>query len=401
MPFPWLGRFGSANASRGDRRRNRRAQQRNQPDDGSPQEAPEVDTERNQRRIGFGIGAFLILVVAGVVGFGYYQEFYKPPRVWAGSVRDVEFTMGDLVSRIRVLQGVNRYQGGQVNLSTVPFEYLQNLVNAEILRQQSPALGIAIESEDIEQELRRQFLPEADPGQETDPGQLEREFKDTYAAYLTATGLSDADFRIIIEEQLAERALALLLSQQIEERQPHVEIQWIELSLDGDILVQDVVRRLENEDFTRVAQELSSPSQFADSGGRVGWVPKGAFPDFDDALFGNEEEGLEPATAGLVADPIFTSDAYFLINVLSPAEDRDLTNLMGNKLLRESVDAWQQEALVLGTQAGTVRMNFNSRLYDWVTDQVFVTAPRIERPTPVPDLVPGVPGIQSAPGTGP
>jgi hypothetical protein len=28
-------------------------------------------------------------------------------------------------------------------------------------------------------------------------------------------------------------------------------------------------------------------------------------------------------------------------------------------------------------------MNFNSRLYEWVTDQVFITAPRIERPTPV------------------
>ena len=343
----------------------------------------------------------MILVVAGVVGFGYYQEFYKPPRVWAGSVRNVEFTMGDLVSRIRVLQGVNRYQGGQVNLSTVPFEYLQNLVNAEILRQQSPVLGISIDDADIEQELRRQFLPSADPGQETDPGQLEREFADTYGSYLTATGLSDADFRIIVEEQLAERALAALLSQQIEEVQPHVELQWIQLPLDGDILVQDVMRRLENEDFTRVAQELSAPSQFADGSGFVGWVPKGAFPEFDDALYGNEQEGLVPTTSGTVAEPIFTSDAYFILNVLSPAEERNLTSLMGNKLLRESVDTWQQEALVTGTQAGTVRMNFNSRLYDWVTDQVFVTAPRIELPTPVPDLIPGVPGVQTVPETGP
>jgi hypothetical protein len=71
---------------------------------------------------------------------------------------------------------------------------------------------------------------------------------------------------------------------------------------------------------------------------------------------------------------------------------------MGFKLLQETVDAWQREALVAGTTAGTVRMNFNSRLYDWVTDQVFVTAPRIDRPTPVPDLLPGVPGIQQRPG---
>jgi len=306
--------------------------------------------------------------------------------------------MGDLVSRIRVLQGVNRYEnGGQVNLSTVPFEYLQNLVNAEILRQQSPALGIAITGEDIDQELRRQFLPSADPGQETDPGQLDREFNESYGAYLTATGLSDTDFRTIVEEQLAERALAFLLFEQIEEKQPHVGVRWIQLPLDGQILVQDVMRRLENEDFIRVAQELFPVNPFANLDGLV-WVPKGAFPEFDDALFGNEEEGIEPTTSGLVPDPIFTSEAYFILNVLSPAEERDLTTIMGNKLLRESVNTWQRETLEAGTEAKTVRMNFNSRLYEWVADQVAVTAPRIERPTPVPEIIPGV---QAVPGPGP
>ena len=398
MPFPWLGRFRSVSIGRGDRRRNRRAQQGNRSNVGPQQETPEANADSHQRRIGLGIGTLLVIIVAGVIGFGYYQEFYKPPRVWAGSVRDIEFTMGDLVSRIRVLQGVNRYQGGQVNLSRVPFEYLQNLVHAEILRQESPKLGITILDEDIEQELRRQFLPTADPGQETDPGQLEREFRDRYGAYLTATGLSDADFRVIVEEQLAQRGLAMILSQEIEEEQLHVEIQWIQLPLDGDVLVQDVIRRLENEDFTRIAQELNASSQFSDGGGYVGWVPKGAFPDFDDFLFGNEQEGVEPVATGLVAQPIFTSDAYFILNVLSPAEDRDLTGLMGNKLLKESIDRWQRDALVEGTESGFVRMNFNSRLYEWVTDQVFVTAPRIERPTPVPEIMPGVPGVS---GKGP
>ena len=398
MPFPWLGRFGSEGSGRAGRRRNRRAQQQGQGEDPAPQEAPQEVAERRQRRMGFGIGAVLLFVAVGVVAFGYYREFYQPPRVWAGSVRNVEFTMGDLVSRIRVLQGVNRYQGGQVNLSTVPFEYLQNLVNAEILRQQSPVMGINIQDDDIETELRRQFVPAAAPGQETDPGQLEREFKDSYSGYLTATGLSDADFRIIVEEQLAERALAARLSEDIEPRQDHVEIRWIQLSVDGNILIGDVAERLENEDFVRIAQELSAPSQFADPNGYVGWVPKGAFPDLDEAIYGDESKGIAALEPGAVSEPIFTNQAYYLIKTISPAEERDLNSVMGFKLLQETVDAWQREALVAGTTAGTVRMNFNSRLYDWVTDQVFVTAPRIDRPTPVPDLLPGVPGIQQRPG---
>ena len=398
MPFPWLGRFvGAANAGRSGRRRNRQAQKRSQGEVSAPQEDIQVITQRRQRRIGLGIGSVLILTIIGVVLLGYYQEFYRPPRVWAGSVRNVEFTMGDLVARIRVLQGVNRYQGGQVNLSRVPFEYLQNLVNAEILRQRSPVLGIQIQDDDIEQELRRQFLPTADPGEETDPGQLESEFRNSYGGYLTATGLSDADFRVIVEEQLARRALALSLAQEIEPIQPHVEVQWIQIPMDGEILIGDVAQRLVNEDFTRVAQELNSANQFADPNGYVGWVPKGAFPDLDDYLYGNEEDEIVALRPGLVSEPIFTADAHYLLKVLAAAEDRELNNTMGQKLLQENVLLWQREALVAGTTAGTVRMNFNSRLYDWVTDQVFITAPRIDRPTPVPDLISGVP----LPGPGP
>jgi len=391
MPFPWLGRFGAANSGRSRRRRNRRAQKRSQGEVSDPPEDIQVITQRRQRRIGLGIGSVLTLTIIGVVLLGYYQEFYRPPRVWAGSVRNVEFTMGDLVARIRVLQGVNRYQGGQVNLGKAPFEYLQNLVNAEILRQQSPALGIQIQDGDIERELRRQFLPTADPGEETDPGQLEREFRNSYGGYLTATGLSDSDFRVIVEEQLVERALALLLAQEIELTQPHVEVQWIQIPMDGEILIDDVAQRLVNEDFTRVAQELNSASQFADPNGYVGWVPKGAFPDLDDYMYGNEEDKIEALKPGSVSRPIFTADAYYLLKILAAAEDRELNNTMGQKLLQENVTLWQREELVAGTTAETVRMNFNSRFYDWVTDQVLITAPRIDRPTPVPDLISGIP----------
>lgn len=391
MPFPWLRWFGSANTGRGGRRRRMRAQQRPHEENDTPQEAPGVVAERRKRRFSFGIGGAFLLVIVGVVVFGYYQEFYKPPRVWAGSVNNVEFSMGDLVQRIRVLQGVNRYQGGQVNLGTAPFEYLQNLINAEILRQQAPLLGISFTDDEIDQQLRRQFVPTADPGQETDPGQLEREFKDNYLTYLTATGLSDGEFRVIVEEQLSLRALAGLLSREIEDPQRQVEIQWIQLPLDGDILPNDVAQRLENEEFTRIAQELSSPSQYAGPDGYVGWVPQGAFPDLDDAIFGNGEKGIQSLAAGTFSEPIFTSEGFVIVKVLSGAEEQELEDDMFLKLTLEAVESWQRDALQSGTSQGFVRMNFNSRFYAWVTDQVIITAPRVDRPAPGPEQI--LPGL--------
>jgi len=383
MPFPWPRWFGSTETSRSTRRRSLRAQRGARRAGGQTptlQEDSKAVAERRRMRTGIGIGAAFLLVIVGVVLFGYYQEFYKPPRVWAGSVNGVEFTMGDLVQRIRVLQGVNRYQGGQVNLSTVPFEYLQDLINAEILRQQSSALGIEIKDEAIEQELRRRLAPTPEPGQETDPGQLEREFRDNYGTYLTATGLSDSEHRVIVEEQISVRALALLLSREIESPQQQVEIQWIQLPLDSDILPGDVKQRLENEDFTRVAQELNTTSPFAGSDGYVGWVPQGAFPDFDGIIFGNEEDGLEPLVPGAVSEPAFSEDGFFLVKVLSEPEERELDDRMGLKLTLEAVDAWQRDALEALRSQERVRMKFNSELYKWVTKQVFITAPRVDRP---------------------
>lgn len=393
MPFPRLGWFGSAETGRGGRRRSVRAQRRTRGEGATtPQKDPKVMAEQRKRRIGIGVGAAFIFVIIGVVAFGYYQEFYRPPRVWAGSVNNVTFSMGDLVQRIRVLQGERRYQGGQVDLSTVPFEYLQDLIHAEILRQEAPGLGINITDADVDQELRRRFAPTAAAGQETDPGQLESEFDDVYLSFLTATGLSNGDYRVRIKEDLSEFALMGIFSQELEDPQQQVEIQWIQLAENTNFLPRDVTKRLENEDFTRVAQELNTPSQFAGSDGYVGWVPKGAFPGLDDIFFGNEDDEIAPQEPGTVSEPVFTNDGFFLVKVLSSVEERPLTEIMAFKVLQESVKKWQLETLQSGTSNGTIKMKFNSVLYAWVADQVAVTAPRIDRPTPVPQLLPGLGG---------
>jgi hypothetical protein len=325
----------------------------------------------------------LLAVVFGVVIFGYFREFYRPPRVWAGSVNDVEFTMGDLVQRIRVLQGVNRYDGGRVDLSTVPFEYLQNLVNVEILRQAAPGLNIKPSDEAIDGELRRQFQPTAPEGQEVDPGQLERESQNNYKTFLTATGLTDSEYRVIIEEEITEFGLFLLQGQEVESPQEHVEVRWIRLPIDpteagsGSLQPEQVAQRLEVESFETVAREVSRSAGYADGSGYVGWVPQGAFPNLDPLLYGDEELGTAALEPGEISRPFYARDGIFIVEKLSGPEEREVEDRMRVKLTLELTEAWKNNALQEGTSNGTVKMNFNSRLYDWVADQVFVTAPRV------------------------
>ncbi len=325
------------------------------------------------------IGAMLILAIIAIVAVGYYREFYEPPRVMAGEVRGERFSMGDLVERIRVLQGINRYQGGFVDLSVVPFQYLQDLIHAEILRQAAPGLGITVIDEQIDEAIRTQFYPTPPAGQEADPGQLDREFQNNYTTFLTQVRLSEEEYRRLVEEDLLQRGLIAHLGRDIPDMMEQVEVEWVRLDPEGSVVPQEVRERLDIEDFSAVAAEVGQSAGFADSEGYVGYVPPGAFPDLDPVLFGDEEEEIEPLAVGGISGPVYTQDGTYIIHKISGPEERELEDLMRRKLNLQMVQNWRNEQLSRGSQEGWLKINFNSDRYAWVADQVRLTAPRVDQ----------------------
>ena len=378
MVLPW-NRSGEEPSDATTDRRRRRRSSRNRSQDARDQSNQRSD-ERKRQRIAMTVGTILIMAIVAIVAVGYYREFYNPPRVTAGAIRGVEFSMGDLVERIRVIQGINRYQGGKVDLSVVPFEYLQGLLNSEILRQAAPSIGIYVTKENVDEVIKVRFYPVAPAGQETDPGQLDLEFESNYQNFLTQVNLSDGVYRRIVEEGLQRQQLALFLARDIPESMEQVEIEWIRLEFDGPVQADEVKARLEDEDFQQVAAEVNTSAGFADTDGYVGWVPEGAFPDFDKMLFSTDERSalLE---VGDISDPQFTGeDGIFIIHKLSGLEERELSPLMRYKLTMEMVEGWQETQLTQGSHDGWLEINFDSDRYAWVADQVRLTAPRVPKP---------------------
>ena len=212
----------------------------------------------------------------------------------------------------------------------MPFEYLQELVNVEILRQAASDLGVQPSEEGVEEALRRQFEPTAPEGQEVDPGQLDREFRNNYQTFLTATGLTDSKYRVIVEEDLTEFGLFLKLGQEVENSQEHVEVRWIRLPIDPNeagasgLLPDQVAQRLEVEPFDVVAREVSRSAGYSDASGNVGWVPRGAFPNLDPLLFGDEERGTVALKPGETSSPFYARDGIFIVQMLAGPEERDV-----------------------------------------------------------------------------
>ena len=331
--------------------------------------------EARRQRIAIIVGAVLLLAIIGVVSFGVYQEFVRPPRVMAGEIRGERFSMGDLVERIRVLQGINRYQGGQVDFSRIPFQLLTDLLHAEILRQAAPGLQINVTEEQIDEAIESIFRPAAQPGQEVDDAQLDAEFENRYGNFKTQVNLTDGAYRRIVQEQLQERELFVRMLSSIPEETPQVEIQAIALSANSSASPEAVKERLVlGEDFASVARELGG------SDGYIGWVPQGAFPEFDPYLFGDEESpaSLEP---GEISDSIYIDEAIIILQAIGEAETREVDQQMAVQIAVSRVDQWKDDQLAQGSDEGWVKINFNSDRYAWVTDQVRLTRPRVT-PTP-------------------
>jgi hypothetical protein len=378
MALPWQRRdprIDGAPARRRNRRRDRPTPEETR------QQSARLQEERRRQRLALTIGTMLIMAVFAIVGVGLYREFYEPPRVSAGEVRGVKFTMGDLVERIRVLQGINRYQqGGFVDLSVVPFEYLQNMLNAEILRQAAPGLGFTATDEEIEEEIKRRFYPTPPAGQEADTEQLDREFENNYSSFLTQVRLSDQTYRKLVEEDLLESQLGLMILGGIPEMPEQVEVDWIRLDYGGPVEPTEVKARLDGgDDFNAVALEISVPDGFANEQGHVGWVPQGAFPNLDETLFGDPENQVEPLAVGAISEPQFAQDGIFIVKKLSGAEERELELPMLRQLVKVRVEEWKNDQLTRGSSEGWLTINFDSERYAWVADQVRLTAPRVDR----------------------
>ena len=388
MVFPWNRSDAATQMAPAERRR--RARQRRARTADPRRRSERSSQERDRQRLLIVVGSTLILVIVAIIAVGYFREFYQPPRVMAGEIRGVNFTMGDLVKRIRVLQGIGRYSsGGFVDLSTVPFEILQDMINAEVLRQASPGLGITVTPADIDQTLKGQFSPTVPPGQETDPGQVEKEFQENYQKFRTATGLSQTDYRVILQERLAEQQLRFLLGSGIPAMPEQVEVEWINLGTGQQrgqsIVPADVKKRLATEDFAAVAAEVGTQDGFANESGYVGWVPKGAFPDLDETLFGSEKpepatadpkNKVEPLAVGAISDPIATRDGTYIVRNKNGPETHELAPNIKSKLNTELVKKWHNDQLSRGSNEGWLKMNFNSEKYAWVAEQVRVSAPR-------------------------
>ncbi len=281
------------------------------------------DEERRTQRLVFGLGGLVVIVVAAIAAFGYYQTEIRPKGETVVQVGDRSFSLQYLERRVRydIREGNTTYAA---NLAQAAQLLVDEIGREELMRQGAPEKGVDLSDGVIDAEIA---------SREGVPTNADRNtFAEAYRKAVRSSGLSTQGYRDVIAADLAGEAVQTKFEEGAAETAEQVRFRAIVLATEED--AQAALDRIHNgEDFAVVAQEVSLDTASAGQGGEHDWIIQGVTdPALDEALFSLE--------VGQLSEVITGQNAFFIVEVLEKAADRETTDAQRSSLASQAKEEW-------------------------------------------------------------
>ncbi|MDP2954672.1 MAG: peptidylprolyl isomerase [Chloroflexota bacterium] len=318
-----------------------------------------IENRPGAPRLWLALGAVGLVLILGIVGFGYYWQSVGPARGPAVRVNNVTYDMGYLLKMLRLLSmGPNAAPG------KMALELPQLLMSNELIRQGSPRYNISVTPAEVDSELRRRVLPPSSPGEEAEKARLDREFQHLYQQRLNEYKLSDGEYRRIVEIDLLREKLRERLGERVPTVAEQVHVQAIVVA--DEAKVTEAEKKLqEGKDFVALVKEYSVDEDSRDKDGDLGWFPREVKPaPFDEIVFSLE--------TGAVSSPFSVWDSpggqpvTYLVKVLEKAQVREIDKKNREKLKDRALDRWVEEE----RKANDVQLWWDQDKYFWVLKEL-------------------------------
>ena len=327
--------------------------------------------ERRKERWALLIASIAIALVIAIPSVGYVINFVLPPREVVIQVNSVEYTLGDIVKLLRVYQKQTEANQGTFNLSVLPFQVVNTLVENELIQQNADSAGISINDEEIESEVRKRILGPIDNDSQATQSELDREFAEKYRRYLNLIQYSQNEHYEMVRLDLYRTVLIEVLSEQIPTNQEHVHLYKMMIANDqeADEARTDYIR---GALFEELVQSYDKDPETIRKGGEVGWVPRGIFEDIDELIFDTLEVGelSEPLPELNIQATQEIKLQLFMIADKDPSREVSPSHL--NTLKLSSLDEWLSKERA----ENDVQNNFDSDQYEWIVKQLSLSAKR-------------------------
>jgi len=320
--------------------------------------------ERQRRLILLGAGSVLLLVL-GILGFGYYEtKFLKPTSpvavVNGVPLRTDEYQKMVIFQRFTLDQYRRNLERQLSQLDTsdetaaaiaslfqqelarlelqraqIPSQALEMMIEDELIRQGAQEREITSSEEEIDRAIeesygyQREPVPPAvtpspiitatEPITPTLPSVTEEQFERAYQQELAAlakVGISEEFYRDMVRRVLLSSKMREVIGRDVPTSEEQVRVRRIVLETEEE--AEAVRERLEaGEDFATLAQELSIDESTKENRGDVGWI---AF-DERDISFTAMAFQLE---VGEISQVIETARGYEILKLEEKDEDRAL-----------------------------------------------------------------------------
>ncbi len=346
------------------RRGQLRAERRPEPTRGR-RPLPRWQTEQRRQRIAMAVGAAVLLFIVALPIWGYITTFVIPPRKVVANINGTTITLRDLLKNLRVLQRGAEATGQPLDMSTLPFNILNTLVEDEIISQKAAQLGIAVGTDEVDAEVRTRFLGATT---ETDPKVLETDLKERLRQYLNFVQLSDEEFQKQVRAVLLRVKAREAVGREVPPIQPQVHLYQITVANEETLKkVQGLAEA--GTPFAELVKQYEVNEQAKGREGEVGWFTRGVLGPSNDKIFDLKE--------GKLSDPGQQENGNFvLLTVKERAAAREVERAQLDKLKSDALTEW------INTQRKEqeVNTNFSSAQYDWVVKQLGASARAV--PTP-------------------
>jgi foldase protein PrsA len=200
-------------------------------------------------------------------------------------------------------------------------QILDQMVQDQLIRQLAAAEGIVVTDADIEAERASIEAEVLASGQYAD-----------WDAFLTSMGSDPQDFGEQIKTYLCYQKLLVSHGGPTEAEQVHAQ----HILVDTEEIGQEVLKKLQGGTaFADLAKEYSTDTGSAESGGDLGWFPRGVMvTEFEDAAFG--------LSVGETSELVKTDFGYHIIQVLEKGLHALSEDLLAD-VQQENFGSWFDE----------------------------------------------------------
>jgi parvulin-like peptidyl-prolyl isomerase len=334
--------------------------------------------EARQNRIILISVAALVAVIVVVLAIGAIQELIVKPGKAVATVNGVKIRQDDyrdLVTYNRYNQYTNignlqdsldqlkaspeendflisfyeqQLEQLQSSLALLPQSTLDELIDAELIRQKADAEGLSVSADEVEQtiteDLRRILSPAAqDPLTGTEqlptPTPVSQERVDeVYDTILGNMLLTDKSFRKIVEGNLLGSKVQDLLASEVPTTGLVINLQLIQTETEEE--ATDAKERIEGgEDLALVAQEISTDTVTAGDGGNLGWVTPGQLS----SRYGEDLEAFAFSTEVGKLGLVESNGMYYVVLVSDRDENGPLPLEVLSLRQNSALSDWMEE----------------------------------------------------------